>query len=162
MMYKKLLLSALVLGALSGCAGMEKYSGTPGDIYVGGPAPTIPPISKRAGPDGNSIWEYNDEPWGDNCYLVTVSPQNTVLANVQPYTDANLARIQPGMTIAQVESLMCKVHNIENFARDNYVAYDWLIELPGPMGPGVLFNVYFRGGTVWRTERVNYVSPFAN
>lgn len=151
------LLIAGVAMTLSACAAWQAgFYGDAASLRIGGPPPTATPQSTRSNPDGSRTLEYSDQPWGDRCTLVTVGADGRVIASVDAYAEENLARIVVGMSIAEVQRLLCQHHSIEHYPRLGEEVWDWNIRNAG-MGYGVRFNVHFNAaGVVVRTSRTLY------
>lgn len=111
-----------------------------------------PGIEWRNG-DGTVTWEYTQQPMGTTCYLITLDGNQVVQKVEQVLTEAQFARIQPGLTQDQVRRLLGKPAKTQYFQLKNETVWDWLIDNRNAAEP-VYFNVYFNPqGRVLRTGR---------
>lgn len=110
------------------------------------------PTRRWANTDGTTTLEYATQPFGISCFMVTVSPEGRVLNVRDALSDTNLARVQPGMSEAQVDHLLGSHRSVAFFPRTGETVWDWNIP---SMGPGIAtrFDVYFKDGQVVRTGR---------
>ena len=112
-----------------------------------------PPGIEWRNADGTVTWEYTQQPMGTTCYLITVDGNNVVQKVEQVLTEAQFARIQPGLTQDQVRRLLGKPAKTQYFQLKNETVWDWLIENRNAAEP-VYFNVYCDPqGRVLRTGR---------
>lgn len=112
-----------------------------------------PPGIEWRNEDGSVTWEYTQQPQGTTCYLITVDGRNIVQKVEQVLTEAQFARIQPGLNQDQVRRLLGKPAKTQYFQLKNETVWDWLIDNSNGAEP-VFFNVYFNPkGQVVRTGR---------
>ena len=111
-----------------------------------------PGIEWRNG-DGTVTWEYSMQPAGVTCYLITIDANNVVQAVDQVLTEAQFARITPGLDETQVRRLIGKPAKTTFHALKQETVHDWLIDNSDRLAL-VYFNVYFdQQGRVVRTGR---------
>ncbi|MCB1959180.1 MAG: hypothetical protein KDE68_01435 [Rhodocyclaceae bacterium] len=112
-----------------------------------------PPGIEWRNPDGSVTWEYTQQPAGITCYLITIDANQIVRAVEQVLTEAQFARITPGLDESQVRRLIGKPAKTQHYALKQETAWDWLIDNSDTLAP-VYFNVYFNPqGQVVRTGR---------
>jgi hypothetical protein len=136
---------------LSGCAALpaiEPGTTTEADILAAWGEPT----RRWPDPDGNITLEYATQPMGYSCFMVTVSPQGKVLNVRDALSDTNQARVEPGMTVAQVDRLLGRYRQEVYFSLSGETVRDWNVPSMGP-GIATYFNVHFKDGRVVRTSR---------
>ena len=103
--------------------------------------------------DGTVTWEYSMQPAGTTCYLITLDANNVVQAVDQVLTEAQFARITPGLDQTQVRRLIGKPAKTTFHALKQETVHDWLIDNSDRLAL-VYFNVYFdQQGRVVRTGR---------
>jgi outer membrane protein assembly factor BamE (lipoprotein component of BamABCDE complex) len=64
------------------------------------------PIAQGALPNGGTYWDYTLQPRGYHNYRVTFAPDERVQAVQDLLTNQNIARIEPGMSRAQVVDIV--------------------------------------------------------
>lgn len=92
-------------------------------------------------PDGSRVFEYNRQPAGQRNFQITVGPDGRMTALRQVLTPANFAKIQPGMTAAQVRRLLGRPARTTPFALTRETHVDWRY-LDGP-NTAMVFSVVF-------------------
>jgi hypothetical protein len=104
-------------------------------------------------PDGTRTFEYATQPAGSTCWMVTLDADGHLVEALDALSDAGQARIQSGMTEAEVERLLGRVRTIVHFRLSGETVWDWNID--NTTGPGIAtrFNVHFKDGRVVRTSR---------
>jgi len=101
--------------------------------------------------DGTVVWEYSMQPEGTTCYQLTIDSAGIVQRVEQVLTEANMARIEPGMSGEQVRRLIGKPARKQSFSLKKETAWDWF--LGATVGhERRYFNVFFDdAGRVVRT-----------
>jgi len=108
--------------------------------------------------DGTVTWEYSRQPEGVTCYMITIGRDQRVSAVEQVITEANMARLAPGWTKAQVSRLLGRHRSVERFDLKHEEVWDW--NIPREFGDETFFNVHFDPeGRVLRTSRSNKPRP---
>jgi hypothetical protein len=110
------------------------------------------PTRRWAEPGGSATLEYATQPMGVSCFMVSVDGAGRVINVRDALSDTNLARVQPGMTEAEVDRVLGRHRDEEFFPLSGETVWDW--NIPN-MGPGIYtrFNVHFKGGRVVRASR---------
>jgi len=101
-----LLVAAAFAAALAGCDRVATGELQPGQS-------TVADMKQKMGEPANvyregdrEVWEYPLGPEGVRTYMMTVNAQGTLEKIDQVLTEANFARVQPGMTITEVRRLL--------------------------------------------------------
>jgi hypothetical protein len=142
----------LVAGAcLSGCAmfpTIEPGTTTEAQIVAtyGRPSRTWPEA------DGTTTLEYATQPMGYSCFMFTIDSAGRVVNVRDALSDTNQARVQIGMTEAEVDHLLGRHREEEFFPRLGETVWDWNVPSYGP-GIATRFNVHFKDGRVVRASR---------
>lgn len=101
--------------------------------------------------DGTLVWEYSMQPEGTTCYQLTIDAMGVVQRVEQVLTEANMARIVPGMSAEQVRRLIGKPARKQYFSLKKETAWDWFIGRNAALERRY-FNVFFDPtGAVVRT-----------
>jgi hypothetical protein len=101
---------------------------------------------------GITTLEYATQPSGISCFMVSIDEKGRVTNVRDALSDTNLARVEIGMTEAQVDHLLGLHRTAEFFPRLGETAWEWNIPNFGP-GVAARFDVYFTDGRVVRTGR---------
>ena len=94
------------------------------------------------GEDGAQVYEYNRQPMGHVNYMITIGADGRMLRIEQVLTDANFARVQPGMSVEQVRRLLGKPMQVQRFDLKRETHYDWRY-LPKNSTQSRVFSVVF-------------------
>ncbi len=92
-------------------------------------------------PGGGRIFEYNRQPAGQRNYQITVGPDGRMTALRQVLQPATFAKVQPGMTAAQVRRLLGRPARTTPYALTRETHVDWRY-LDGP-NTAMVFTVVF-------------------
>lgn len=113
-----------------------------------------PPTTEYPNEDGSVTWEYNHQPGGTACHMITFGADQVVLKVEQVLTEANLARVQEGMTKDQVQRLLGRPGAITTFERLGEEVWDWRVAGTLPIEEAH-FHVHFDAATglVKKTSR---------
>jgi hypothetical protein len=113
-----------------------------------------PPAAEYRNDDGTVTWEYNRQPGGVECHMITLGPDQVVTKVEQVLTEANLARIREGMDKEQVRRLLGRPGSINTFERLNEEVWDWRVAGTIPTEEAH-FHVHFDTGSglVKKTSR---------
>jgi hypothetical protein len=90
------------------------------------------------------VLEYNRQPAGQRNYMITVGPDGRMTALRQVLTPANFAKVQPGMTGAEVRKLLGRPAKTTPYELKREVHADWRY-LDGP-NTAMVFTVVFAPG----------------
>lgn len=102
-------------------------------------------------PDGSTTWEFARGPEGVVTYMVDLGPDNVMRAIRQVLTDAEFAKIQPGLSSDAVRRLVGRPGQTTPFPNLQEVVWSWKYEVGTEHWH---FNVHFApDGTVKRTSR---------
>lgn len=112
-----------------------------------------PPNQEWQNPDGSYTWEFSRQPEGTECFMATIGPDQILRGIEQVLTEANFARIQPGMTPPEVQRRLGKPATKEFFQLKQEHVWSWRIAGPFP-NEKVFFTVTFNtDGRVVTTGR---------
>jgi len=101
----------------------------------------------------DQVWEYPFTPEGTRNYMLTLGPDGILKSMEQVLTPENFARVQPGMTRAQIRRLLGRPASVQLFERQQEEVWEWKEQTPLPSSD-MRFNVYFSNtGEVTRTGR---------
>jgi len=85
--------------------------------------------------------------------MLTLGPDGILKSMEQVLTPENFARVQPGMTRAQIRRLLGRPASVQLFERQQEEVWEWKEQTPLPSSD-MRFNVYFSNtGEVTRTGR---------
>jgi hypothetical protein len=109
---------------------------------------------KRVWPeaDGGRTLEYSSQPMGRHCYMVRLAADGRLVSIEDALSAINRARVEPGMTPAQVSRLLGTERSRVFFRLSGEDVWDWTVE-PDQTGYGLRFNVHFKEGRVVRTTQ---------
>ena len=104
-------------------------------------------------PDGGRLLEFSGQPSGTFCYMIAVGPDGKVREIRQAFTDANFARVVPGLTQDETRRLLGVPEEKLRFAlKPNEEVWSWRID--DTSEKTVYFNAYFGAdGRLLRTDR---------
>ncbi len=147
-------LAALLLLAGAGCAHLGVSGFAPGHT-------TETELRAKLGapdrvwtePDGGRLLEFSGQPNGAFCYMIAIGPDGKVREIRQAFTDANFARVVPGLTQDETRRLLGAPEEKLRFAlKPDEDAWSWRIE--DTTEKTVHFNAYFGAdGRLLRTDR---------
>ena len=102
---------------LAGCA-VDRLPAlvTPGASATDVEARMGKPIAQGVLPNGETYWDYTLQPMGYHNYRVTFDPSERVHAVQDLLTKDNIARLEPGMSRAQVLDIVGPSRQAENYA----------------------------------------------
>jgi len=96
--------------------------------------------------DGSITWEYDRQPNGIHCYMITIGPDQIVQKLDQVLTDANYAKAREGLSKAEVRRLYGRPGSIQQFNNLGEEIWEWRIEGMPPMEE-TYFTVHFDQST---------------
>ena len=132
---------------LGGCATFQTQFASESELLTSRGQPTRVWDNE----DGTRTFEYSTQPYGGTCWMYTVDANGAIVDQHDALSEANRARVQRGMTKAEVARLLGQ-HRTEQFFRlKNEEVWDWT--LPTEIGfAGTFFNVHFVDDVVSRTS----------
>lgn len=112
------------------------------------------PAAEYANEDGSVTYEYNRQPQGTDCYMITIGRDQIVQRIEQVLTEANFARVQPGMSRDEVRRLLGAAGSVTPFPGANEEVWDWRVAGTLPTEEAH-FHVHFdaASGRVTKTTR---------
>ena len=101
--------------------------------------------------DGSMSWEYPRMPQGVVNYMVDFGPDRRMREVRQVLSEANFARVEAGMSLAQIRRLLGQPAHELRFALSRETVWDW--KIAAEPGGDRYFNVHFDdAGRVLRTS----------
>lgn len=112
------------------------------------------PTAEHSNEDGSVTWEYNRQPNGIECPMITIGPDQVVVKVENALAEENLAGIREGMDKARVRRLLGKPGSVNQYQGLGEEVWDWRIAGVIPMEE-THFHVHFDLGTglVKKTSR---------
>jgi hypothetical protein len=112
------------------------------------------PAAEYTNPDGTITYEYNRQPQGTNCYMITIGTDQIMQRIEQALTEANFARVQPGMNRNEIRRLLGAAGQVTPYPRMNEEVWDWRVTGTIPTEEAH-FHVHFdtNTGLVTKTSR---------
>ena len=148
-------LSAFCAAVLPACDGANLQALHPGQsTRAEVEARMGKPLAEFANDDGTTTWEYNRQPNGVECHMLTFDSQGVLVRIEQVLNEANFASIQAGMTQDQVRRRLGKPATVTTFERQGEVVWDWRVAGTLPTEEAH-FHVHFdqASGLVKKTSR---------
>jgi hypothetical protein len=103
--------------------------------------------------DGTVTWEYNRQPEGMECWMLTLNQGGLLQKVEQALAETNFARIEKGWSEMQVRRLLGKPRSEARFPLKPEVVWEWRIA-PKFSGNNAFFHVHFTvDGVVAGTSR---------
>ena len=117
--------------AVGGCA-IDRLPAlvTPGASATDVEARMGKPIAQGVLPNGERYWDYTLQPMGYHNYRVTFAPDERVQAVQDLLTNQNIARVEPGMSRAQVLDIVGPSRHSEQYANGT-TSLSWRYEDSG-------------------------------
>lgn len=112
------------------------------------------PAAEHSNADGTVTYEYNRQPNGAECLMLTIGTDQVLQRIEQVLNEANLARITAGMGRSEVRRLLGKPGSVTPYPNLNEEVWDWRV--PGTMpNEDAHFHAHFDSfsGLVKRTSR---------
>ncbi|MGL1834656.1 hypothetical protein ACKVEX_13755 [Rhodocyclaceae bacterium SMB388] len=103
--------------------------------------------------DGTRTFEYATQPFGDDAWMYSIDADGRIVEQFDALSRKNLARVQKGMTVEQVQRLLGQHRSVQFFSLSGEEVYDWNIRNEWPDLRATRFNVHFVGGVVERTSQ---------
>ncbi len=107
------------------------------------------PVTVTVQADGSRMLEYPRQPEGWTNYFIGIGADGKMNSLRQVLTEANFAKVEPGMDRLQVRALLGRPANEQFYALKNELFWDWRFK---PQQASRLFSVSFDGdGRVLRS-----------
>jgi outer membrane protein assembly factor BamE (lipoprotein component of BamABCDE complex) len=120
--------SAVVAAVLPACDAVNLQELKPGVSTASEVRDRMgPPAIEHDNPDGSVTYEYSRQPNGTHCYMITIGKDEVVQRIEQVLTEANLARVQPGMTRNEVRRLLGAPGLVTQFPAMREEVWDWRV-----------------------------------
>ena len=112
------------------------------------------PNAEHANTDGTVTYEYNRQPNGTECFMITIGTDQIVQRIEQVLTERNMAKVVPGMDKEEVQRLLGKPGSIAAYRNKNEEVWDWRVAGTIPTEEAH-FHVHFdpNSGLVTGTSR---------
>jgi len=112
------------------------------------------PAQEYRNADGTVTWEFNRQPNGIDCYMITIGPDQIMQKIEQVLTEANLAKVVAGMDRAEVRRLLGGPGSRTTYQNSQEEVWDWRVAGTIPTEEAH-FHVHFdpATGLVKRTSR---------
>lgn len=130
-MFKRLVagLVSLAAAVLPGCDAISLNEFKPGistaaEVQQRMGAPAV----EYASTDGSVIWEYSRQPQGVHTHMLTFGPDKVLQKIEQVLNDSTYAKLQNGMSKAEVQRLMGKPGSAVTFPMKGEEVWDWRVE----------------------------------
>jgi hypothetical protein len=85
------------------------------------------PANEYRHPDGSVTWEFNRQPNGVDCYMVTIGPDRIMRSIEQVLTEANMAKVVAGMDRDEVRRLLGAPGSKTNYQNTGEEVWDWRV-----------------------------------
>lgn len=104
--------------------------------------------------DGTETWEYNRQPNGIECHMLTFGPDRVLRSIENALSEANQARVREGMSKDDIRRLLGRPGSTKIFERLNEEVWDWRVAGAIPTEEAY-FHVHFDrdSGRVKKTSR---------
>ena len=86
------------------------------------------PGAQYSNDDGSVTWEYDRQPSGTHCYMITIGPDQIVSKLEQVLTDANFAKAAAGLSKADIRRLYGRPGSIQAFDNLREEIWEWRVE----------------------------------
>jgi outer membrane protein assembly factor BamE (lipoprotein component of BamABCDE complex) len=112
------------------------------------------PAAEYTNADGSITYEYNRQPNGTNCYMITIGSDQIMQRIEQVLTEANFARVQPGMSRKDIRRLLGTAGMVTPYPANHEEVWDWRVAGTIPTEEAH-FHVHFdtNSGLVTKTTR---------
>lgn len=112
------------------------------------------PVQEFTNADGSVTWEYNRQPGGTDCWMITIGPDQIMRKIEQVLTEANMAKVVAGMDRDEVRRLLGAPGSKNVFKNSGEEVWDWRVAGTIPTEEAH-FHVHFdqASGLVKRTTR---------
>lgn len=112
------------------------------------------PAFEHRNADGTVTWEFNRQPNGIDCYMITLGPDQIMQRIEQVLTEANMAKVVAGMDRGEVRRLLGAPGSKTTYPNTREEAWDWRVAGTIPTEE-THFHAHFdpASGQVTRTSR---------
>jgi outer membrane protein assembly factor BamE (lipoprotein component of BamABCDE complex) len=112
------------------------------------------PAQEYRNVDGSVTWEFNRQPNGIDCYMITIGPDQVVQRIEQVLTEANMGKVVVGMDRDEVRRLLGAPGSKTTYQNSREEVWDWRVAGMIPTEEAH-FHVHFdpATGLVKRTSR---------
>lgn len=112
------------------------------------------PSAEYRNADGSVVYEYNRQPNGIECFMITLGSNQVVSKIEQVLTEANFAKVTAGMDRDELRRLLGKPGSVATYSHTHEEVWDWRIAGTIPTEEAH-FHVHFdtTTGLVKRTSR---------
>ena len=149
------LFSALIAAALPACDFINLPEIKPGQTTANEVRTRMgEPGAQYSNDDGSVTWEYDRQPSGVHCYMITIGPDQVVQKLEQVLTESNYAKAREGLSKAEIRRLYGRPGSIQRFDNLHEEIWEWRIEGMPPMDE-TYFMVHFdtASGLVKKTSK---------
>ncbi len=109
------------------------------------------PVTVITEADGSRIFEYPRQPEGWTNVVITIGPDGKMTSLRQLLTEANFAKVTPGMDKLQVRKLLGRHAKATPFVLKDEEVWDWRYR-PDPNTSRIFSVVFGKDGRVLRTQ----------
>jgi hypothetical protein len=121
-------LTALVAFILPGCDMVNLPEIKPGITHASEVRSRLgEPGAQYSNDDGSITWEYDRQPNGIHCYMITIGPDQIVQKMEQVLTEANFAKVRDGMTPPEIRRLFGRPGSIQRFNNLREDIWEWRV-----------------------------------
>jgi len=99
------------------------------------------PVTITAQADGSRVFDYPRQPEGWTNYVITIGPDGKMSSLRQLLSPDNFARVQPGLGMAEVGTLLGRPAQVKRYELKNEEVWDWRFKQNGQESK--LFSVTF-------------------
>jgi hypothetical protein len=85
------------------------------------------PAQEYRNSDGSVTWEFNRQPNGIECYMITIGPDQVLQRVDQVLTESNMARVMEGMDRAEVRRLLGAPGSKVTYQNSQEEVWDWRV-----------------------------------
>jgi hypothetical protein len=112
------------------------------------------PAQEYRNADGTVTWEFNRQPNGIDCYMITIGPDQVMQKIEQVLTESNMAKVVAGMDRAEVRRVLGAPGSKVTYQNSQEEVWDWRVAGTIPTEEAH-FHVHFdpATGIVKRTSR---------
>lgn len=147
--------AAVVAAVLPACDGINLQKLEPGVSTVADIRSRMgEPTAEYRNADGSYVWEYNRQPAGIDCYMLSIGADGVLQKIEQVLGEATYARVREGMSKEDILRLLGRPGSRTVFARMDEEVWDWRVGSSFP-NEEAHFHVHFDTGSglVKKTSR---------
>lgn len=116
------------------------------------------PAAEYRNADGSLVWEYNRQPNGIECHMLSIGADGVLQKIEQVLNEATFARVRAGMTKDEILRLLGRPGSSMVFARMDEEVWDWRVGSSFP-SEAAHFHVHFDTGSGLVTKTSRRVEP---